>query len=341
MPRLTATPKGTVEQTAQQHWQSQWHPKKRSCDRATPPRQHCYAGWQVSPDRADRTMDRKEKLFYAFRNVPRPRTAEGGYYFTAAQIMELVARRDLGLDASLAYGYLSEVMQTAGSLEDFACLLPAMLDLWSTNYTSMPDWNDALVAALSRSRILDGYVTPGQQNAVLEFIRDVILEHIDGMPRELSRPPDDWRVAFELVHGYGVYASLDPLWRAWWQGQTAGRVWAKVAYVSCLALDDADNPVLRLADVSESAPVLLNLAKTVPPLRWSQANVAFLEQELLVENVHRHLQEVGSGGDEARKVAEMIRTALINERWRFDIRAEDLAYYLASVRRSMAPAWRV
>lgn len=40
LPHAMAPPRGTVEQAAQLHWQSrrsQWHPKKRPYDSATPP----------------------------------------------------------------------------------------------------------------------------------------------------------------------------------------------------------------------------------------------------------------------------------------------------------------
>ena len=286
-------------------------------------------------------MDRKEKLLYAFRSVLRPRQVQGGYFFSAEAIEELVATRDAGLDELLAYGYLSEVMQTAGSAADFAYLLPALLERWSRNAASMPDWNDALVAALAKSRLLDDFLTYGQRDAALEFIRAVILDHMDRTPDELGCPPARWPAAFELVHGYGVYAQeVDRLWRLWWDSPEEGRAGMKVAYLSCLALDDTANPVLLRSGVPNSASVLLNLPAKLPPLRWREANIKFLKQALHPENVQRQVQEVAAGGGPASEIASLVHVTLVKEPWRFEIRAEDLTHYLAAGARSAAVAWR-
>jgi hypothetical protein len=49
---------------------------------------------------------------------------------------------------------------------------------------------------------------------------------------------------------------------------------------------------------------------------------------------------VAAGGGVVSEIASLVQAALVNEPWRFEIRAEDLMHYLAAGARSAAVAWR-
>lgn len=276
-------------------------------------------------------MVQARELVDAFRNVPRPSRTDGSYFISSADIQTLLDRRDAELDASLVHGYLMEALVTVGSPADLTYLLPAILELWRESLDSPSPLSDVLAAALCRQRFLYSYLTPRQRNAVLQFIRTVLLDSLDSTPSWTEWPPGYWPFSFDLIHAYGTYAEdVEVVWRQWWSAEAVGRVWATLTYASLLILDDTQNPIVLPLEIAHpiASSILMDMAQYDLESQWLQPNIAFLSRALSLERVQQHLYQVREHTGPAGQIAAMLHTTLIEDPWRFESRARDLLDYL-------------
>ena len=146
---------------------------------------------------------------------------------------------------------------------------------------------------MANNRCFDLHLTPKQSGAVSSFMKEAILEEIDGQ-RGLhyggSRSrPYRWIAALTT---YGVLRpDIENLWSIWWSLDAVGRAVAAVQYVSCLMYPVTENPVFAAwtPDKGGGPPMLWEFAGHLYSHRWLEANVCFLKQALNPSRVNEVL----------------------------------------------------
>lgn len=156
----------------------------------------------------------------------------------------LPSPRDFG-DYADDICYMPEVQA-----ELFAHLLPACLEVWrhdlTHNHRSDYAGNvEIFQSALARRPLLEDCLTPARRAAVLDYMRDALLDRID---REDSLShAGQYATAYAWFYRLGAFAvilpKLEALWREWWRFETPGQAVAALQYTSCLMYEDRDNPI--------------------------------------------------------------------------------------------------
>jgi len=198
--------------------------------------------------------------------------------------------------------YLHDMRNTEVETALLAYLLPFCLDLWHDDLRGGDGYGgfvEHFYPTLADCGVFDKHLTPKQNAAVSEFMRQTILEEIDdqrGLAYQGSRiRPYRWVGA---LTSFGVLLpDVDKLWAAWWSLDTVGRAVAAVQYISCLMYAENENPVFApwTPNGGGGPPCLWEFEGHLYTHRWLEPNVAFLKgifnvavvSEVLSRAVHR------------------------------------------------------
>jgi hypothetical protein len=172
-------------------------------------------------------------------------------------------------------------------------LLPFCLQAWREDLRGISDEYGGMVEhfypVLADRHVFDLHLSPKQNAAVSEFMRQTILEEIDDQ-RGLAfagsnQKPYRW---FRALTTYGVLLpDLDRLWTAWWSLDTIGRAISVVQYVSCLMYSEYENPMFSpwTREGGGGPPCLWEFEGHLYTNRWLEPNVACLKGILSVTGV--------------------------------------------------------
>lgn len=262
-------------------------------------------------------MDQTEKLFDAFRSVPKPATAEGcGCCLPTEELLSLLNADPNLLTASELTPYFSHVLMTVGSLQDFVYLLPAGLKVWSTEiYQADSGFTQHFHSALNRKGFLHHHLTSHLRGAVLEFMRKTLLKRL-GKEKLLSvqgvSPTHGW---FGIFAFYGTLApDVERLWNNWWAFPSHGHVIAAAQYASCLICDQQNNPVFIPWTPKEGGgpPSLWNYDCFVEKgERWFPENLDFLQKTLSIGYLDQKLDQMKEKLGEPALVEQVTRLQVL------------------------------
>lgn len=152
-----------------------------------------------------------------------------------------------------------------------------------------PGFAELFYTVLARKEVFAGVLTDDQRKAVLEFMKDSILEEIDAQERLRFEgyPATPYRWIRALMT-YGVIApDIERLWMDWWSISTSGRAIAAVQYISCLVYPKDLNPVFApwTRERGGGPPCLWEFDGYLYESTWQIQNVEFLQKLLCDPNV--------------------------------------------------------
>src|SRR5262249_211513 len=196
-------------------------------------------------------------------------------------------------DSQDLWEYLRDLRYTEIQNSLLAYLLPACLQLWCDDLRGTNDAYGGFVEhfypVLADRAVFTKHLTTRQTEAVSEFMRPTILEHIDdqrGLAYQGPKAePYRW---IRAVTTYGVLLpDVERLWTAWWSVDTVGRAIAAVQYISRLMYSENENPVFApwTANGGGGPPCLWEFEGHLYSHRWLEPNVSFLRGVLSVSGV--------------------------------------------------------
>ena len=196
-------------------------------------------------------------------------------------------------EASDLWEYTQDLRYTdiQGSL--LVYLIPFCLQAWREDLCGISSEYGGFVEhfypVLADRGIFDNHLSALQSAAVAEFMRQAILEEIEGQ-RGLSYKGSNAR-PYRWVRALTTYSVLRPdanrLWGAWWSLGTVGRAIAAIQYISCLMYSEYENPVFApwTPDGGGGPPCLWEFEGHLYEHRWLQTNVDFLREWLVIGRV--------------------------------------------------------
>jgi hypothetical protein len=203
----------------------------------------------------------------------------------------LCAREDGALAAPIDFtdyaGDIAHMPEVQPAL--FACLLPACLQVWRhdlmhNHHSDYAGSVETFQCALARRPLLQDYLTSSRAEAVLDFMRDSLLDRID---REDSLShAGEYATAYAWFYRLGAFAvifpELESLWRAWWRFETPGQAVAALQYISCLQYEDRDNPIFapRTPEHGGGTPGLWETDGQIFDETWRMENVIFFMETM-------------------------------------------------------------
>jgi len=145
-----------------------------------------------------------------------------------------------------------------------------------------PGFAEHFYTVLERKDLFAGALNDDQMKAVLEFMRESILEEIDAQEslRSEGYPAAPYRWIRALMT-YGVIApDIEHLWMDWWSISTSGRAVAAVQYISCLIYPKDSNPVFApwTRERGGGPPCLWEFDGYLYESNWKIQNVEFLRE---------------------------------------------------------------
>ena len=168
-------------------------------------------------------------------------------------------------------------------------LIPFCLEYWHRILCSdnlefpvdYPGFVDDFYPVLVNREVFERHLTAAQGEAVLDFMRDSILEEIDAQEGLFHKGywvrPRRWIGALTT---YGVVGTdIEQLWTTWWAVETTGRAVATVQYISCLMYPKDRNPIFApyTREKGGGPPCLWSFDGFLNDNFWRQANVDFLQ----------------------------------------------------------------
>jgi hypothetical protein len=163
----------------------------------------------------------------------------------------------------------------------FAHVLPFCLEAWREDLCGTNSGYGGFVEhfypVLAGRHVFDEHLTAKQGAAVAGFMRESILDEIDGQRglafQGMMSRPYRW---FRALTTYGVLLpDVERLWTEWWSLSTVGRAVAAVQYVSCLMYADGENPIFApwTPDRGGGPPCLWGFEGHLYSHRWLEINV--------------------------------------------------------------------
>jgi hypothetical protein len=185
--------------------------------------------------------------------------------------------------------YIHDLRYTEIQAPLLAYLLPFCLDLWREDLRGVEGHGgivEDFYPVLADKQIFDTHLTPKQGTAVSKFMRETILEEIEGqrgLRYEGTRArPYRWFGAFTT---YGVLLpDIKLLWTEWWSVKSIGRAVAALQYISCLMYPENENPVFAAwtPNGGGGPPCLWDFEGHLYSHRWLEPNVVSLKGVLNV-----------------------------------------------------------
>ncbi len=186
------------------------------------------------------------------------------------------------------WDYTQDLLYTDIQSSLLTYLMPFCLEAWREDLRGTDSGFSGFVehfySVLANKHVFDRHLRPLQSAAVSEFMRESILEEIEGQ-RGLSYQgkgarPYRWITAL-TTHGV-LMPDMDRLWTAWWSNDTVGRAIGTVQYISCLMYPANENPVFApwTPDGGGGPPCLWEFGGHLYTHRWLEANVRFLRETL-------------------------------------------------------------
>ncbi len=198
----------------------------------------------------------------------------------------------------------------------FAYLLPFFLEAWRDDLRGIDGQGvtiEYFYTVLADRHVFDLHLTAGQTAVVSEFMRQAIIEEIDGQRglhfQGMNSKPFRWIRAL-TTHGV-LLPDVDRLWKDWWALDTIGRAIAAVQYVSCLMYPENENPIFApwTPNAGGGPPCLWDFEGHLYSHRWLEPNVDFLKQALTVQNASDVLDRAAKRliGQPEHETAEALR----------------------------------
>ena len=214
---------------------------------------------------------RMERLIFAFRKIPRPTDVKGDPWFSQDEVDTLLSSDPHRLDLKVLNAFVQELYSDNFGL--FYYLLPGIFEAWSEFILSReipPERRQALAlfvqnfySALQIHQIIEKNLVPRLQQAVRDFLREVILDAMQFDDR------CDWREPVE------VYPTISDdfgiLWTRWWEMPTQDLAYAAVEYAALFICDMDEEPL---------GYGTMRTSKSSSSLEWEAwlpANVAFMD----------------------------------------------------------------
>jgi len=221
----------------------------------------------------------------------------------------------------------------------FLHLLPFCLRAWREDLTSpfgrYETFVDEFYPALLRGSVFDRVLSASEATAVGDFMRDAILERIDGQQAlSFKGSKSDVYSWFHALSTYGLLrADVETIWSAWWSVDTVGRALAAAQYASCLIYDETANPVFDAwkREQGGGPPCLWHYRGHVLEESWRQPNLEMLARVLTPDGVRDVLDRAV-----ARLAGHPLRDKVASIRFRLDARTQTLASRCADVQRFLA-----
>ena len=194
-------------------------------------------------------------------------------------------------EASDLWDYTQDLRYTEIQGPLLAYFLPFCLEAWRDDVRGADGYGgfvENFYPVLADCRIFELYLTPTQNAAVSEFMRQTILDEIDAQRGLIfngtNARPYRWIRAL-TTHGV-LFPDLQRLWNAWWSLDTTGRAISAVQYISCLMYSEYENPVFapRTGERGGGPPCLWEFEGHLYAHRWLQPNVDFLRGNLSVHS---------------------------------------------------------
>ncbi len=180
----------------------------------------------------------------------------------------------------------------------FKYLLPVCLKAWREDLMPGPSplggFVEWFLPALARRPLLSKMLQPEEQEAVIEFMRDSILDCMEKEPTlavsKRSASPYSW--FYNLGAFAVIFPHLDSLWKTWWGMETTGLAVSVLQYISCLMYENDRNPIFApwTRGKGGGPPCLWEVAGHIYDQLWHPDNVDFLARTLTVAYVKEHLE---------------------------------------------------
>jgi len=221
----------------------------------------------------------------------------------------------------------------------FLHLLPFCLRAWREDLTSpfgrYETFVDEFYPALLRGSVFDRVLSASEATAVGDFMRDAILERIDGQQAlSFKGSKSDVYSWFHALSTYGLLREdVDTLWSAWWSVDTVCRALAAAQYASCLIYDETANPVFDAwkREHGGGPPCLWHYRGHVLEESWRAPNLEMLEKALTPDGIRGVLDRAV-----ARLQGHPLRDKVASIRFHLDSRTRTLASRCADVCRFLA-----
>jgi hypothetical protein len=175
-------------------------------------------------------------------------------------------------------------------------LLPFCLEAWRDDLHGNYGYGgfvEHLYPVLANRKIFDEHLNPKQVAVVSEFMKQSILEEIDGQHGLAYQGSNAKR--YRWISALTTYGVLRPdigsLWTAWWSLKTVGRAVAGVQYISCLMYPENENPVFAPCTPNGGGgpPCLWDFEGHLYEHCWQSPNILFVKETLNVPTVSHAL----------------------------------------------------
>ena len=244
-----------------------------------------------------------ERLLRAWGKVTPPeKITQEAWDRDAGHLRRLVRLRPgQRADAADLWAYTQDLLFTEIQGPLLVYVLPFCMDAWCEDLRGINSGFGGFVEyfyqVLADRGIFEKILTPKQNAAISDFMRQTILEEIDDQRglfyKGMTARPYRW---FGALTTYGVLRpDIDHLFSSWWSLDTVGRAVAAVQYIACLMYPENENPVFArwTREGGGGPPGLWEFEGHLYRHRWLQSNVDFLRGHLTVRSVSDLLGRAG------------------------------------------------
>jgi hypothetical protein len=187
------------------------------------------------------------------------------------------------------WNYAQDLLYTNIQSSLFVYLLPFCLEGWRDDLNGNYGYGgfvEHLYPVLANRKTFDEQLNPEQAAVVSDFMRQSILEEIDGQ-RGLAYQGSNAK-PYRWIGALTTYGVLRPdigsLWTEWWSLETVGRAVAGVQYISCLMYPENENPVFApwTPNSGGGPPCLWDFEGHLYEHCWQSPNILFVKETLNV-----------------------------------------------------------
>ena len=190
------------------------------------------------------------------------------------------------------WSYTQDLLYTKIQSSLLVYLLPFCLEAWREDLKGNHGYGgfvEHFYPVLANRKIFDEHLIPEQAALASDFMKQSILEEIDGQ-RGLAYQGSNAK-PYRWIGALTTYGLLRPdigsLWTVWWSLNTIGRSVAAVQYISCLMYPENENPVFAkwTPDDGGGPPCLWDFEGHLYEHCWQSPNILFLKETLNTPNV--------------------------------------------------------
>ena len=190
------------------------------------------------------------------------------------------------------WNYAKDLLYTNIQSSLLVYLLPFCLEAWREDLKGNYGYGgfvEYLYPVLANRKIFDEHLNPEQAVVVSNFMKQSILEEIDGQ-RGLAYQGSNAK-PYRWIGALTTYGVLRPdigsLWTEWWSLKTVGRAVAGVQYISCLTYPENENPIFAAwtPNGGGGPPCLWDFEGHLYEHSWQSPNILFLKKTLNAPNV--------------------------------------------------------